>query len=172
MPVELALDIVDRQGTPKEGERTLSMESLYKPDARSRGLVLAGGGAKGAFAFGCLQAFRREGIEFSAVAGTSVGALNALLWATNSMREGEKIWEGHPLEATVQPTRKAIGSSIPRHCRSPQNSTFATWPLPNTSDQPPNSRARGRDGDLGSLDIALSVETRREGRLSLAVLPI
>jgi predicted acylesterase/phospholipase RssA len=47
-----------------------------------RGLVLAGGGAKGAYQFGCLKAFRERQIEFDYVSGTSVGALNAVLAAT------------------------------------------------------------------------------------------
>jgi predicted acylesterase/phospholipase RssA len=37
-----------------------------------RALVLCGGGAKGAYAFGCLKAFRERNIHFDAVAGTSV----------------------------------------------------------------------------------------------------
>ena len=57
-----------------------------------RVLVLAGGGAKGAYAFGCLRAFRRCGIHFDAVAGTSVGALNALIWSAKAFKEGRKLW--------------------------------------------------------------------------------
>lgn len=55
-----------------------------------RALVLAGGGAKGAYAFGCLRAFRRCGIRFDAVTGTSVGALNALIWSAGAFREGRR----------------------------------------------------------------------------------
>ncbi len=59
----------------------------------NRALVLCGGGAKGAYTFGCLQAFKERNIRFDAVAGTSVGALNALLWSTNSLDEGKKLWD-------------------------------------------------------------------------------
>jgi predicted acylesterase/phospholipase RssA len=65
-----------------------------------RGLVLAGGGAKGAYAFGCMEAFKELGIKFDAVAGTSVGGLNATLWATDSLSEGRKIWEGLSFSST------------------------------------------------------------------------
>jgi predicted patatin/cPLA2 family phospholipase len=54
--------------------------------------VLAGGGAKGAYAFGCLKAFKERNVRFLAVSGTSVGALNAVLWSTDNMERGEAIW--------------------------------------------------------------------------------
>ncbi len=40
------------------------------------GLVLEGGGAKGAYHIGAYKAILEEGIEIGGVAGTSVGALN------------------------------------------------------------------------------------------------
>jgi len=59
---------------------------------RKLGLVLEGGGAKGAYQFGALKAFRERGVVFHCVAGTSVGGLNAALWATERLTDGEKIW--------------------------------------------------------------------------------
>ena len=56
------------------------------------GLVLEGGGAKGAYAIGCLRALYDNGIRFDAVAGTSVGALNAAIVATNKIVFGEEFW--------------------------------------------------------------------------------
>lgn len=40
-------------------------------------LVLSGGGFKGAFQLGAIKELLEKGIEFSAVSGVSVGALNA-----------------------------------------------------------------------------------------------
>lgn len=57
-----------------------------------RGLVLEGGGAKGAWQFGALQALNEAGIKFDYVAGTSVGALNGALWAAGRLDLGEKLW--------------------------------------------------------------------------------
>jgi hypothetical protein len=57
-----------------------------------RGLVLEGGGAKGAWQFGALQALDEAGIKFDYVAGTSVGALNGALWAAGRLDLGEKLW--------------------------------------------------------------------------------
>jgi len=69
-----------------------------------RVLVLAGGGAKGAYAFGCMLAFARAKIRFKAVAGTSVGALNAILWSTNSMSSGIALWRSISF-SSVYPVR-------------------------------------------------------------------
>ncbi|HEY5021502.1 MAG TPA: patatin-like phospholipase family protein [Gemmatimonadaceae bacterium] len=60
---------------------------------RGRVLVLGGGGAKGAYEFGCLKAFRKHEICFDAVAGTSVGALNAIIWSTGQFDLGEALWK-------------------------------------------------------------------------------
>lgn len=57
-----------------------------------RGLVLEGGGAKGAWQFGALKALKELGITFDYVSGTSVGALNGALWATNRLDIGNDLW--------------------------------------------------------------------------------
>jgi predicted acylesterase/phospholipase RssA len=78
-----------------------------KPEAKAnpkRVLVLSGGGAKGGYEFGCIQAMRDHGIEFDAVAGTSVGALNALIWTTNQFSKGEELWKNLSF-GTIYPSR-------------------------------------------------------------------
>lgn len=57
------------------------------------GLVLEGGGAKGAFQIGAWKALVNAGIKISAIAGTSVGGLNGALIASGSVEEAESIWE-------------------------------------------------------------------------------
>lgn len=72
----------------------------------TRGLVLEGGGAKGAFTFGCLLAVEqlaKAGIKIDVVAGTSVGALNAMLWSTNSLEEGRVLWETISPDTSYRP---------------------------------------------------------------------
>lgn len=71
---------------PGQGRNTASTR------APRRGLVLAGGGAKGAYTFGCLLAFKEAGIAFDVVAGTSVGALNAAIWSSGALDEGRELW--------------------------------------------------------------------------------
>ena len=46
-----------------------------------KGLVLAGGGSRGAYQIGVWQALRELDFQIQAVAGTSVGALNAAMVA-------------------------------------------------------------------------------------------
>jgi predicted acylesterase/phospholipase RssA len=56
------------------------------------GLVLAGGGAKGAYQVGVLRALDEAGIRPAVIAGTSIGAFNAVLTLINS-QEREAIWQ-------------------------------------------------------------------------------
>ncbi len=64
-------------------------------------LVLAGGGAKGAYQIGAWKAFNELGIEFEAVSGASVGALNAAMVAQGDYRKAEELWNGISLEKIV-----------------------------------------------------------------------
>ena len=54
--------------------------------------MIQGGGAKGAFALGCMREFQRLGIEFSAVSGTSAGGLCSVIWSTQKIDEGVELW--------------------------------------------------------------------------------
>ena len=57
-----------------------------------RGLALEGGGAKGAFHVGALQAFFDRGIIFDAVTGTSIGALNGAMIAQGDFETLKMLW--------------------------------------------------------------------------------
>lgn len=59
------------------------------------GLVLNGGGAKGAYQIGAWAALRqlKLGGEITAVSGTSVGALNALLIGQNDFDRAVDVWK-------------------------------------------------------------------------------
>lgn len=58
------------------------------------GLVFAGGGGKGAYQIGVWKALRAFGIDknISAISGTSIGALNAMLFLQGKYDEAEDIW--------------------------------------------------------------------------------
>jgi NTE family protein len=56
------------------------------------GLVLAGGGAKGAFEAGAYRRILEEDITFKVIAGVSVGALNGAMIAMDKFEELEDIW--------------------------------------------------------------------------------
>lgn len=57
-----------------------------------RAVVLSGGGAKGAYELGVWKAFRKLGIEYDIVTGTSIGALNAVMMAQNNYAKCLKLW--------------------------------------------------------------------------------
>ncbi|MDD3219970.1 MAG: patatin-like phospholipase family protein [Lachnospiraceae bacterium] len=57
------------------------------------GIVLEGGGAKGAYQVGAWRALREAGIKICAVAGTSVGALNGALMCMDDYEGAKEIWE-------------------------------------------------------------------------------
>ncbi len=58
------------------------------------GLVLSGGGGKGAYQAGAIKAIEEAKIPITAVSGASVGALNAALYATYPADEIIHIWQG------------------------------------------------------------------------------
>lgn len=60
-----------------------------------RGLVLEGGGTKGAYQIGAVKALKELGIEFQGVTGTSIGALNGAFIIQNDMEIMEDIWKNY-----------------------------------------------------------------------------
>ena len=58
-----------------------------------RALVLNGGGSRGAYEIGAWQALDELGVRFQAVYGTSIGALNAALFAQGDLALARHIWE-------------------------------------------------------------------------------
>ncbi|MBQ4530458.1 MAG: patatin-like phospholipase family protein [Lachnospiraceae bacterium] len=57
------------------------------------GLVLEGGGARGAYQIGAWHALQEAGVKINAVAGTSVGALNGALICMGDLQAAENIWK-------------------------------------------------------------------------------
>lgn len=57
-----------------------------------KGLVLEGGGTKGAYQIGAYKALRELGIQFTGIAGTSIGALNGAFIVQGDYEAMEDIW--------------------------------------------------------------------------------
>lgn len=57
------------------------------------GLVLEGGGAKGAYQIGAWKALKEAGIRIKGIAGTSVGALNGALICMGDLEKAESLWK-------------------------------------------------------------------------------
>ena len=66
------------------------------------GLVLAGGGAKGAYQMGAWKAMREQHIHFSAVSGVSIGAINGALILSNNFKEALTLWNSVTLDKGVK----------------------------------------------------------------------
>lgn len=72
------------------------------------GLVLAGGGAKGAYQMGAWKALREMGITFDAIAGVSIGSINGALIASGNFDKAMEMWQTVSLDKGVK-----INSALP-----------------------------------------------------------
>lgn len=66
------------------------------------GLVLAGGGSKGAYQIGAWSAMRELGIEFEAIAGVSIGSVNGALIAMGNYDNAMTFWNSISVEKGVK----------------------------------------------------------------------
>ena len=57
-----------------------------------RAIVLSGGGSKGAYQIGVWKALRKLHINYDIVTGTSVGALNSILFVQKDYLKALKLW--------------------------------------------------------------------------------
>ena len=67
------------------------MQKLIDFD-KTYAIALSGGGAKGGYEVGVWRALQEEGLKYSAVSGTSVGALNGALMAMRDLDTAEELW--------------------------------------------------------------------------------
>ncbi|MGO1580406.1 MAG: patatin-like phospholipase family protein [Peptoniphilaceae bacterium] len=65
------------------------------------GLVLEGGGAKGAYHIGAFFALKELGYEFDAVVGTSIGALNGAMIAMGEAHKSAEVWKTASMSSFV-----------------------------------------------------------------------
>ncbi len=76
------------------------------------GLVLAGGGGKGAYQIGAWRALREMGISFSAIAGVSIGSINGALIAAGDYETAVEMWNSVSVDKGVK---------ISEELRDPEN---------------------------------------------------
>ncbi|NMB06829.1 MAG: patatin-like phospholipase family protein [Tissierellia bacterium] len=72
------------------------------------GLVLEGGGAKGAYHIGAYRALMEEGIEIQGIAGTSVGALNGAILAQGDYEKAYELWYNMSYSKVINATDEEI----------------------------------------------------------------
>lgn len=70
------------------------------------GLVLAGGGAKGAYQLGAWKALRELGIKFSAVVGVSIGSINGAFVSADSYDDAAALWDCASVDRGVKITEE------------------------------------------------------------------
>lgn len=83
----------------------IDKNKIDKWNSLTFGLVLSGGGAKGAYEAGAIKAMQEMDIMNSVygVSGTSVGALNTLVFAMGDVKLIEELWEGIGLMTVAAP---------------------------------------------------------------------
>ena len=64
-------------------------------------VALQGGGAKGGYEVGVWMALREAGIRFSAVSGTSVGALIGAMMVTDDFETARRVWEDMSMDKVL-----------------------------------------------------------------------
>lgn len=69
------------------------------------GLVLAGGGGRGAYQIGVWKALRETGLDkyITSVSGTSVGGLNAALFIQNDLNIAQSTWDSISMRTILTP---------------------------------------------------------------------
>ncbi|MGI5977200.1 MAG: patatin-like phospholipase family protein [Candidatus Limivicinus sp.] len=70
-------------------------------------IALAGGGAKGAYEIGAWKALDEAGIQYDAVSGTSVGALNGAMMAMRDLPAAIRAWNDIRLSDVVAVDKEA-----------------------------------------------------------------
>ena len=69
------------------------------------GLVLTGGGGRGAYQIGVWKALKKAGLEeyIASVSGASVGGLNAALFMQKDLDKAQNIWESISMKKILTP---------------------------------------------------------------------
>ena len=98
-------------------------ELTQQPQGGGLGLVLSGGGAKGAYQAGVLRALTEEGVVATHVAGASIGALNGALVAAAPTQQAavehlQQLWSAlaqqSPLQADASAAQR-LAQSVPAY---------------------------------------------------------
>ena len=98
-------------------------ELTQQPQGGGLGLVLSGGGAKGAYQAGVLRALTEEGVVATHVAGASIGALNGALVAAAPTQQAavehlQQLWNAlaqqSPLQADALAAQR-LAQSVPAY---------------------------------------------------------
>ena len=96
---------------------------------KTNGLVLGGGGAKGAYEIGAIKALKELGYDFSVVTGTSIGAVNTLIIASGKFDLLEQVWKTLDYSMVVDHTYKCKNKSFETFWKSIFQGGFSLSPF-------------------------------------------
>ena len=77
---------------------------------REYGIVLEGGGARGAYQVGAWRALRETGVKIKGISGTSVGALNGVMMCMDELEKAEEVWASMDYSRVFDVEPKVIDS--------------------------------------------------------------
>ncbi|NLW42375.1 MAG: patatin-like phospholipase family protein [Tissierellia bacterium] len=77
-----------------------------------KGLALEGGGAKGSYQVGAYKALKELGYEFDYIVGTSIGAINGVIFAQHDEEIAERVWSDIKYSTVVDVDDKRMQSLL------------------------------------------------------------
>lgn len=125
------------------------------------GIVLSGGGSKGAYQIGVWKALRRLRIKYDIVTGTSVGALNAALMTQKTYYRGFRLWENLSFEDVIDEkisediaTKKGKNNVLKTYAKGIKNGGISVTNLEMTIDKVLNIKKLYRSKvDMGIVTV-------------------
>lgn len=81
------------------------------------GLVLEGGGAKGAYQIGVWKALLEHGVKIKGVSGVSVGALNGALMCMGDYKQAEELWSDLDYSAVMNVDSNQVDKLLSHHIK-------------------------------------------------------
>ena len=142
---------------------------------REYGIVLEGGGAKGAYQIGAWKALREAGIRIKGIAGASVGSLNGALICMDDLEKAEEIWKNieysrvmdvsdETIKALKRKGFKALNMQeiLNSGVQFIKDGGFDVTPLKNLIAEVVGDESRIRESDRELFAVTYSVSEHRE----------
>jgi NTE family protein len=80
--------------------------------SKEYGIVLEGGGARGAYQIGAWKALREAGVKIKGIAGASVGALNGAMMCMDAFDRAEEIWKNLSYSSVMDMTEEQVKAIV------------------------------------------------------------
>ena len=116
-------DVVDKKLRAEKYRYISDLGYVRRVDYHT-GLVLGGGGAKGAYQIGVWRALEELSIEYQLISGTSVGALNGALLLQGDIEVAEEMWRTITTNKILDVPGMEEGYSINQLIQNWQNLTL------------------------------------------------